>query len=141
MSISIIGSRSYALTALMLVFHSIANAQQCATPPSGQIYWLDADNNYDDRAGFYNGSIGGQVDFVPGKVGGGVRFDNDNDLIFPSVDVAEDVRTFPTSGAPCVQSMSFARSATATPSPARRLGRSSMPRRTDTGPTISSPRC
>ena len=89
MSISIIGSRSYALTALLLVFHSIANAQQCATPPSGQIYWLDADNNYDDRAGFYNGSIGGQVDFVPGKVGGGVRFDNDNDLIVPSVDVAE----------------------------------------------------
>jgi Concanavalin A-like lectin/glucanases superfamily len=66
-----------------------ALAQQCTAPPSGQIYWLAADGEYDDHAGFYNGSMSGPVDFVPGMVGSAVRFDSDTDVVFPSVDIVE----------------------------------------------------
>jgi hypothetical protein len=66
-----------------------AHAQQCTAPPADQIYWLGADDDFDDRAGFYNGSVGGQVDFVAGKVGRAVRFDDDADLVTPSVDASE----------------------------------------------------
>jgi Concanavalin A-like lectin/glucanases superfamily len=89
MTLSISPAQRIAGMLLLLASHLGAQAQQCALPPSGQIYWLAADDNYDDRAGFYNGSVGGQVDFVTGKVGSGVRFDNDSDVIAPSVNVEE----------------------------------------------------
>jgi hypothetical protein len=89
MNTLIIFAQRIAWASLLLVLQPSAQAQQCAAPPPGQIYWLDADNNYDDRAGFYNGSVAGQVDFVPGKVASAVRFDNDADVIAPAVNVAE----------------------------------------------------
>jgi len=70
---------------VLLAFAPIAPAQTCVTPPPGRVYWLAADGDVDDRAHFYNGTAGGDVPFVPGKVGEAVRFDSDEDFIATDV--------------------------------------------------------
>jgi hypothetical protein len=74
-----------ALALALLLTGGIASAQQCIAPPSGKVLWLPGDGDYDDRAGFYNGSVGGQVDFVPGMVGEAFAFDHDDDRVDPQV--------------------------------------------------------
>jgi len=72
----------------MLFAGGVAIAQTCVAPPSGRVYWLAADGDLDDRARFYNGFAGGDVPFVPGKVGEAVNFDSDQDVV--ATDVTDD---------------------------------------------------
>lgn len=80
-----------ALALALLLAGGITSAQQCATPPSGRVMWLPGDGDYDDRAGYYNGDVSGQVDFVPGMVGEAFAFDHDDDAIYPQVTTDEQL--------------------------------------------------
>jgi hypothetical protein len=77
------------LALALLLAGGVASAQQCIAPPSGKVLWLSGDGDYDDRARFHNGSVGGQVDFVAGKVGEALAFDNDDDRVTPDVTLLE----------------------------------------------------
>jgi len=73
------------LASIFVLGAGCAAAQQCVAPPTGLVYWLAGDGDYDDRAGFYNGSVSGQVEFVPGKVGEALAFDDASDRVDPRV--------------------------------------------------------
>lgn len=78
-----------ALALTLLLSAAGAAAQQCIAPPAGRVLWLTADGDYDDRAGFYNGSVEGQVHFVAGAVGEAFAFDGADDRIATDVTLAE----------------------------------------------------
>ncbi|WP_386067283.1 LamG domain-containing protein [Tahibacter sp. UC22_41] len=77
------------LFALALPPATQAGAPVCTVAPPGQIYWLRGEGNADDAAGYYNGGIGGSVEFVPGKVGRALRFDAIADHVGADVTPAE----------------------------------------------------
>jgi hypothetical protein len=80
---------NHLLVLACLLAMNVASAQQCVAPPSGRVYWLAGDGDYDDRAGFYNGGAGGQVDFVAGRVGDALAFDDDGDRVVTDVTLEE----------------------------------------------------
>lgn len=82
---------SHALLAIVLLGTATApSAQECTATPSGLVYWLTGDGDYDDHAGFHHGSPnGGEVPFVAGRVGPAVRFGDEADGIATDVSAEE----------------------------------------------------
>lgn len=79
-------------TALCLCCHAAqASVQACVAPPAGAVYWLGAERNFDDLAGYHNGSDGGTgVTFVTGKVGSAIHLDGAAMKVYPDVTYAEE---------------------------------------------------
>ena len=73
-----------------------AQAQECIPTPSGAVYWLAGERNFDDLAGFHNGQdVGSGVTFAAGEVGDAVHFDGNMQRIYTDTAYAEEraVRT------------------------------------------------
>jgi len=68
-----------------------APAQTCVTAPPGAVYWLAAEHNFDDSAGYHNGTDGGSgVTFAAGKVGSAIHLDGIATRVLPDVTYAEE---------------------------------------------------
>jgi hypothetical protein len=65
------------LAVVLLATATAPSAQECTVPPRGLVYWLTGDGDYDDHAGFHNGSANGEVPFIEGRVGPALRFVDD----------------------------------------------------------------
>ena len=62
----------------------------CVAAPAGQFAWWPGDRDFDDRAGFFNGSpFGSDVQFTAGKVGEAMGFDGNGEVITTAT-VAEE---------------------------------------------------
>ena len=67
------------LSALRLAL--VAQAQSCASPPTGQVAWWMAENNANDIVGSNNGTVRNGATFASGKVGQAFSFDGVDDYI------------------------------------------------------------
>jgi hypothetical protein len=68
-----------------------AAVQACLAPPAGAVYWLGAERNFDDLAGYHNGNDAGTgVTFVAGKVGAAIHVDGNLMKVYPDVTYAEE---------------------------------------------------
>jgi Concanavalin A-like lectin/glucanases superfamily len=84
---------SRAATLLLCLGPAAAGAavQACIAPPPGAVYWLAAERNFDDSAGYHNGSDAGTgVTFVAGKVGSAIHLDGAATRVYPDVTYAEE---------------------------------------------------
>jgi len=79
-------------TLLCLAWTAVgASPTACVAPPAGAVYWLAAERNFDDSAGYHNGTDGGTgVTFVAGKVGTAIHVDGVATRVLPDVTYAEE---------------------------------------------------
>src|SRR5437764_1094046 len=57
---------------------STTRGQSCVAPPSGLVGWWPGDGNANDVGGGSNGTLQGNVTFVPGMVGQAFNFDGNS---------------------------------------------------------------
>lgn len=70
-------------------------AQDCVPAPSGAVYWLGAERNFDDLAGFHNAaSVGAGVSFVTAQVGIGLHLEGSDARLVTDTQFAEERQFF-----------------------------------------------
>ena len=69
-------------------------AQDCVTSPPGAVYWLGAERNDDDLAGFHNATSGSGVSFAPGMAGTGLHLEGSNAKVVSDTTFVEERRVF-----------------------------------------------
>lgn len=70
-----LNSAASSLAFALLCAASAPAAQECTAVPAGLAYWLAADGDHDDQAGYHHGTpIAGDVAFVEGRVGLALQF-------------------------------------------------------------------